>query len=75
MNWDFKHRPDRQYHYETYVNHTPRGDPKFEQIYGWLWQTFGQPGSAEGTGQWESHSRWIKLRSEDELTVFLLRWQ
>ena len=74
MNWDFIHRPDRQYHYEAYYPRQPRTEENFAAIYGWLWATFGQPGSAEGTGQWDSHSRWIKLRGEEELTMFLMRW-
>jgi hypothetical protein len=74
MNWDFKHRPDRQYRYETYMPHQPRGGLDFNAVYAWLWTTYGQPGSAEGTGQWDSHSRWIKLKSEQELTMFLLQW-
>ena len=74
INWDFKHRPDRQYVYETYMPRGPRGEVKFDDVYSWLWSTYGQPGSAEGTGQWDSYSRWIKLKSEEELSMFLIRW-
>jgi hypothetical protein len=74
MNWDFKHRPDRQYGYETYMPWQPRDCIKFDDVYGWLWNTYEQPGTAEGTGQWDSHSRWIKLKGEEELSMFLMRW-
>lgn len=74
MNWDFKHRPDRQYHYETYMPRGPRGEVNFIDVYTWLWFTFGHPGPELGNGTWDSHDRWIKLKTEAELSMFLLRW-
>lgn len=67
MNWDFKHRPDRQYHYEAY--YSPQG-AEMHELYSWCYSTFGTPGNA-----WDSHGGWIKFRGEEEVTAFLLRWQ
>ena len=73
MKCTFMHRPDRQYHYET---HIPLKSFQTE-VYGWCWRTFGHPGQALnefGNGSWDSHGGWIKLRGEEELVIFKLRW-
>lgn len=71
MTWKFAHRPDRDYQYEAY--YSPQG-PEMHEFYFWCWDTFGHPGQALGDGSWDSHGGWVKLRSETELTLFLLRW-
>jgi hypothetical protein len=66
MQIEFKHRPDRQYHYEYYYN--PQG-LEFAPIYGWCGRTFGLLGE-----RWDYHGGWIKLRGEQELMLFKLKW-
>jgi hypothetical protein len=66
MQIDFKYRPDRQYHYEQYFQ--PQG-LDFATIYGWCGRTFGLPGT-----RWDYHGGWVKLRSEQELMFFKLKW-
>lgn len=68
MKWNFKHRPDRQFHYEAY--YSPQGD-EMHELYKWMRATFGVP---VRDGLWDIHGGWIHLRSESELTMFLLRW-
>ena len=74
MTWDFKERTDRQYKWETY--YSPQGT-EMAALYKWCWETFGHPGTDPETGVhsgWDSHGGWIKFKSTEELTMFLLRW-
>jgi hypothetical protein len=66
MQINFKHRPDRQYHYESYYTTV---SSKFTPLCLWCRQTFGPPG-----GQWDYHGGWLKLRGEQELMLFKLKW-
>jgi hypothetical protein len=68
MKWDFKYRPDRQYHYEAYRSPQLRDS---NQVYRWCWDTYGQPGPEQG---WDCHGGWIKLKGEEEMIMFKLRW-
>ena len=72
MRWDFKHRPDRAYKYEAY--YSPQLADS-NQVYRWCWDSFGKPGSFNGSpGVWDCHGGWIKLLGEEELVMFKLRW-
>ncbi len=74
MNIKFKHRPDRDYKWEWY--YSPQGK-EFLSVYGWLWDTFGHPGTDPETGVhsgWDSHGGWIKFKEESDMLLFLLRW-
>ena len=66
MKWDFKNRSDRQYKWEAY--RSPQ-DPDVDKVWTWLWGTFGQIGDV-----WESHDGWLRLRGDEELLIFKLRW-
>jgi len=66
MKWDFKHRSDREYHWEAY--YSPQG-PEIMELYRWCWQTFGKLGD-----RWDNYSGWIKFRDQTDVTIFLLRW-
>jgi hypothetical protein len=72
MKFEFKHRPDREYAWEAYIS---IADPDWKNMYKWCWDTFGHQGfSNQGEGRWDNYSGWIKLRGEEELTLFTLRW-
>lgn len=66
MNWNFKMRDDRQYKYEAY--YSPQG-PEMHALYKWCIESFGPIGVG-----WDNHGGWIKLRDDESLTMFLLRW-
>ena len=70
--WRIDYRPDRD-RWETY--RTPIDWPK--ELYGWLWQTFGHPGTDPDTGEhsgWDYHGGRIYFSSEDHVSMFLLKW-
>ena len=72
MDDGIKFVPDKHYQCKMYFT----GSNKlFNEVYGWCWQTFGHPGSALGTGQWDSHARFIKLKTTEEVLLFKLRWK
>lgn len=58
-------RPDCQYHFETVVNYRPLR----HSMLAWLQETYGPPGK-----EWDGHGAWIKIRSEEDATFFLLKW-
>ena len=66
VKWDFKHRPDREYEWETY--YSPQG-LEMGALYEWCRETFGRPG-----GRWDNHGGWIKFRTRADVDWFLLRW-
>ena len=68
MKWNFRHRPNREFHWEAY--YSPQG-PEMAEIYAWCWQTFGNP---VDTRRWDNHSGWIRFVHEADMTLFLLRW-
>lgn len=68
MKWNFQHRPDRAYQWETY--YSPMGAEVFE-IYDWCYKTFGNPAE---TRRWDNHGGWIKFAAEADMILFLLRW-
>ena len=70
MKWNFKERTDRQYKWEAY--YSPQGS-EMSELYGWCYRTFGEPGLGDNAS-WDSHGGWIKFKSDEQLTMFLLRW-
>ena len=68
MKWNFKERTNRQYKWETYI---PPGTAGSEKGYAWLWATLGKPGPDSG---WDYHGGWIKLKGDEEMIMFKLRW-
>ena len=66
MNTNFKHYPNRQYPWQWY--YSPQGQEYYE-VYNWLWQNFGPIGE-----RWDHHGGWIKLRGEEDVILFTLRW-
>jgi hypothetical protein len=66
MNWNFKEYPNRHYKWEAY--YSPQG-PEMRELYAWCWQTFGHTGV-----NWDNHGGWIKLKGDEELIMFKLRW-
>jgi hypothetical protein len=68
MNCSFKERTDCQYKWETHFSLTTPGS-QWRPVYDWCWTIFGKPGA-----DWDYHGGWIKLRSDEELVMFKLRW-
>ena len=66
MNWNFKHRPDRKYKWETY--YSPQGH-EMGELYIWCHKTYGPTGE-----RWDSHGGWIKFKEQSDVVLFLLRW-
>ena len=66
MNCTFTERTDRQYNWEAY--YSPQGQ-YLNELFVWCYETFGKPGD-----RWDCHGGWIKLRSDKEYTMFILRW-
>jgi hypothetical protein len=66
MKYKFIERTDRQYKWEMY-----RGPQSLDSHEVWTWcrEVFGPLG-----GEWESLGGWLKLRSDEELVMFKLRW-
>jgi hypothetical protein len=65
MGITFTHRPDRIFHYETLVSLKSLND----KMCAWLQETYGDSGK-----EWGGHGGWIYLRSEEDVTLFLLKW-
>jgi hypothetical protein len=68
MRWNFKERTDRQYKWEAYRSPQLRDD---YDIYRWCMGSFGPPGPEQG---WDHHGGWIKLKGDEEMLMFRLRW-
>lgn len=68
MNWQFRHRPDREFPWETY--YSPQGS-EWPKIFNWCYDTFGNPSTER---RWDSHGGYIKLLHESDVALFLLRW-
>lgn len=64
----FVERLDRMYRYETYFSRL-MSTKKREEIFEWCTITFGTLGD-----KWDNHGGWLYLRSDQELTMFMLRW-
>lgn len=68
MNWDFRHRPDREFAWETYWSPQSILGP---EVMGWCFATFGNPANDR---RWDYHGGWIKFAKEEDVALFLLRW-
>ena len=76
MNTEFKYRPDRDYKWEIHYSLT---DPKsdWRLVREWCWSTFGHPGTDPETGVhsgWDYHGGWIKIRDDENMLLFKLKW-
>lgn len=71
--WRFDYYPARK-RWETY--RTALDWPS--ELYGWLYRTFGHPGTDPETGVysgWDYHGGWIYLYKEEYVSAFLLKWK
>lgn len=72
----FVYQPNRQYKWEAHYSLTTPGT-KWREVWEWCWETLGHPGTDPDTGVhsgWDYHGGWIKLRSDEELFLFQLRF-
>ena len=68
MNFEFKHKPGRQFEWEIYL----RPQSTFgSHIFMWCCNTYGSPISG---GDWDYHGGWIFFRHRKYVDWFLLRW-
>ena len=67
MKFAFARRIDRSYLFEAFIR---ADDNEWRSIHKWCAYVFGEPGD-----KWDhSNGGWFKLRGEEELTMFTLRW-